>query len=129
MGSSFRFDKHYTREEARALLPEIQGWLRRLALLKERMDKLSATVERLMKEGHDRGGKTVEEYCEVQAEAIQLVGEFEKRQILVKDLGRGLIDFPAIIGGEEVFLCWEEGEEDIEFWHHLDDGYAGRERL
>jgi hypothetical protein len=47
----------------------------------------------------------------------------------LKDLERGLIDFPAIIGGKEVFLCWEQDEEDIEFWHDLDAGYAGRERL
>jgi len=40
-----------------------------------------------------------------------------------------LIDFPAIIGGNEVFLCWEQDEEDIEFWHDLESGYAGRERL
>ena len=40
-----------------------------------------------------------------------------------------LIDFPAIIGGREVFLCWEQDEDDIEFWHDIDAGYAGRERL
>ena len=51
------------------------------------------------------------------------------REIQVKDLERGLIDFPAIIGGKEVFLCWEQDEEDIEHWHDLDTGYAGREKL
>ena len=42
---------------------------------------------------------------------------------------RGLVDFPAILAGREVFLCWEQDEEDIEFWHDLASGYAGRERL
>ena len=55
--------------------------------------------------------------------------EFQKREIQIKDLDRGLIDFPAILGGKEVFLCWEQDEEDIEFWHDLNSGYAGRERL
>ena len=55
--------------------------------------------------------------------------EFDSRQIQVKDIERGLLDFPAIIGGREVFLCWEQDEDDIEFWHDLESGYAGRERL
>ena len=47
----------------------------------------------------------------------------------IKDLERGLIDFPAIVAGREVFLCWEQDEDDIEYWHDLDTGYAGREKL
>ncbi|MBI3881959.1 MAG: DUF2203 family protein, partial [Verrucomicrobia bacterium] len=53
----------------------------------------------------------------------------ERREIQIKDLERGLVDFPAILGGREVFLCWESGEDDIEFCHDLATGYAGRERL
>jgi hypothetical protein len=59
----------------------------------------------------------------------EVLAEFQRREIQIKDLERGLVDFPAIIGGREVFLCWELDEEDIEFWHDLDGGYAGRERL
>jgi hypothetical protein len=55
--------------------------------------------------------------------------EFERREVLVKDIERGLVDFPALIDGREVFLCWEKDETDIEFWHDLDAGYGGRERL
>jgi len=55
--------------------------------------------------------------------------EFFKREIQVKDLDRGLIDFPAMREGREVFLCWERGEDDIGFWHELETGYAGREPL
>jgi hypothetical protein len=58
-----------------------------------------------------------------------LLGEFQQREIQVKDVDRGLLDFPAIIGGREVFLCWELGEERVEFWHDLDSGYGGRERI
>ena len=55
--------------------------------------------------------------------------EFQSREIQIKDLERGLIDFPAIRGGREIFLCWEKDEEDIEYWHELDTGFAGREKL
>ena len=59
----------------------------------------------------------------------QILGEFQRRTIILKDLSRGLVDFPAIVGGREVFLCWEFGEDGIEFWHDLDSGYGGREKL
>jgi hypothetical protein len=86
-------------------------------------------VELLVSTGQDHGGPVVESYLSQRADFLQLLGEFQKRQILLKDLHRGLIDFPAVIDGREVFLCWEQGEDDIEFWHELDGGYAGRERL
>jgi hypothetical protein len=55
--------------------------------------------------------------------------EFYSRDIQIKDLERGLVDFPAFIDGNEVFLCWEESEPDIQFWHPLDAGFAGREKI
>ena len=58
-----------------------------------------------------------------------ILAEFQGRQIIIKDLARGLLDFPSIIGGKEVFLCWESDEEDIEFWHDLESGFGGREKL
>jgi len=67
---------------------------------------------------------------EVQKAGMQeILAGFQERQILIKDLTRGLIDFPAILGGKEVFLCWESDEDDIEFWHDLEAGYGGREKL
>ena len=48
---------------------------------------------------------------------------------MLRDLDRGLIDFPAVRDGEEVYLCWEEGEDEIGFWHELDAGHAGRQPL
>ena len=49
--------------------------------------------------------------------------------ILVKDLKTGLIDFPALRGDHEVYLCWKYGEESIQFWHEIDAGFAGRQSL
>jgi len=58
-----------------------------------------------------------------------LLREFSSREIMIKDLERGLVDFPSILAGREVFLCWERGEPDVEHWHDLDSGYAGREQI
>jgi hypothetical protein len=55
--------------------------------------------------------------------------EFQRREIFIKDPDRGLLDFPAVIGGKEVFLCWESDEDEVEFWHDLDSGYSCREKL
>ena len=57
------------------------------------------------------------------------LAEFQQRQIFIKDLERGLLDFPSIIGDREIFLCWEQDEESVEHWHELDSGFAGREPL
>ena len=75
------------------------------------------------------GGESVNSLVRTLVDLREVLCEFHKRDIQIKDLNRGLIDFPAIIAGREVFLCWEDGEEDIEFWHDLDAGYAGREPL
>jgi hypothetical protein len=48
---------------------------------------------------------------------------------LVKDLDDGLVDFPARRGAEEILLCWRLGEEEIAFWHGLDEGFSGRKPL
>jgi len=126
---AYRFNKHYSREEARALLPQIQNWLRRLNEQRLALEQTDARVGALRPEGQDLGGGLVNKQTRIVAEIRELLLEFHNREIMIKDLPRGLIDFPAVIGGREVFLCWEMGEQDIEFWHDIDSGYAGREPL
>jgi hypothetical protein len=126
---AYQFKKHYSLDEARALLPEIRQWLEKLKELSQRLRKLDERISSMMARGNDIGGETVNNWIRAMAEIQRIAAEFRQREILLKDLERGLVDFPAIIGGREVFLCWEEDEEDIEFWHELDTGYAGRERL
>ena len=124
-----QFSKHYTREEARGLLPQIRQWLEQMAQLHAAVQKSEERMSGLMSPGADLGGALVNKWVINITDLEALFREFQQREIQVKDIERGLIDFPAIIGGKEVFLCWEQGEEDIEFWHDLDAGYAGRERL
>jgi hypothetical protein len=125
----YRFQKHYTREEARALLPRLRQWLDLLTGLRQRLEQNDRRVTGLMTGGQDTGGETVNRSVKLIAEIKQLLQEFQDREIMIKDLERGLLDFPALMAGREVFLCWEKDETDVEFWHDLDSGYAGREPL
>ena len=124
-----QFEKHYTRDEARALLPDVKQWLGRLAHLRGEVENCEQRLAGLIAPGHDLGGGLVNVWVRRLVDMQDLLMEFFRREIQIKDLDRGLIDFPSFIGAKEVFLCWEQGEEDIEFWHDLDSGYAGRERL
>lgn len=123
------FKKHYTVEEARALLPEIRQWLGELNQLRQRVEQLENRLEHIVSGGGDAGGDSVNELIRGLCGIRRLLLKFHVREIQIKDLERGLIDFPAIVAGREVFLCWEQDEDDIEYWHDLDTGYAGREKL
>jgi hypothetical protein len=63
------------------------------------------------------------------AEVARCVTRLQELGILVKDLDRGLVDFPALRGDEEVLLCWEVGEDEVGYWHGLEEGFAGRKPL
>ena len=58
-----------------------------------------------------------------------LVHRILETDVLIKDINTGLLDFPALRNGQEVYLCWQFGEEDIAFWHEVDAGYAGRQSI
>ncbi len=124
-----RFDKHYSVSEARALLPQVRRWLDRLVQLRAELANQEQTLSPKLAAGYDLGGTIVDAHVRTLADIREILLEFYQREIQVKDLERGLIDFPALIDGKEVFLCWEQAEEDIQFWHELDAGYAGRQRL
>jgi len=126
---AYQFTKHYTRDEARALLPKIREWLAQLEVLRASLRKHDQRVGTMLDAGTDRGGQTVNDWVRTMADIQRVLEEFRSREIHIKDPDRGLIDFPAILGGKEVFLCWEPGEADIEHWHDLESGYGGRSPL
>ena len=125
----YQFEKHYTREEAQALVPQLRQWLERLNRLREDLQRFEKRLSGMTDQGHDVGGDTVNSWIRALADMQQILAEFQRREIFIKDIARGLIDFPAIINGREVFLCWESDEETVEFWHDLETGFSGRERL
>ena len=124
-----RIKKHYTLEEANGLLPQIRLWLDRLNRVREELHRYEQRLSGLTEQGNDIGGETVNKWIRSLADTQELLAEFQKREIFIKDLERGLLDFPAIIGDKEVFLCWEQDEDAVEFWHDLETGFGGRERL
>jgi hypothetical protein len=125
----YRFTKHYTREEAQTLVPQLRAWLTELNRLREEAERYDKRLGGLNTEGQDTGGETVNNWIRALAAMQSLLAEFQRREIIIKDLSRGLVDFPALIGGKEVFLCWESDEDTVEFWHDLETGYGGREKL
>lgn len=124
-----RFHKHYSLQEARELLPQVRKWLDKLMKFRRELQKHDEVMDEKMSGGADLGGPEVNAWVRCMAEIKGVLLEFFEREIQVKDLDRGLIDFPAYMEGQEVFLCWQKGEKDIEFWHDLEAGFAGRKRI
>ena len=75
--------------------------------------------------GGEPGRAVSEAFLELRSALIEL----QAMEVVLRDLDRGLVDFPSIREGEEIYLCWEEGEERIGFWHDPDTGFAGRQPL
>lgn len=126
---SHRFEKHYSREEATALLPQLRVWLDRVKELRATLAQCELRLDGLRGGGEDLGGDLVGRWIKAIAGLKEVLDEFQRREIFIKDIERGLLDFPALIGGREVFLCWERDEESVEHWHDLESGYSGREPL
>ncbi|MCX6895109.1 MAG: DUF2203 domain-containing protein [Verrucomicrobia bacterium] len=124
-----RFKKHYSREEATALLPQIRVWLGRVGELRATLGQCDQRLGGLRGGGDDLGGELVGKWIKAIAGLKEVLDEFQRREIFIKDIERGLIDFPAIVAGREVFLCWEHDEESVEHWHDLNSGFSGREPL
>lgn len=127
----------FTVGEANELLSE----LRPLAeeLVARRRALAEAAESRAAIAGHvagNGGGLQPQELVDVYAaldreasEIARLVESIQAHGVLVKDLDRGLLDFPARRGDEEILLCWQVGEDEIAWWHAADEGFAGRKPL
>jgi len=75
------------------------------------------------------GNKTLSQMVQDFEKLDALVHQILDTGVLVKDINIGLLDFSALRGGREVYLCWQYGEGDIAYWHELDSGYAGRQPI
>ena len=125
-----RHERHYTREAATAALPSVAGLLATMRDARERLtdtEVRGALSEAAPTNGGGPPGRHVSKaFLELRDAAARL----REMDIVVRDLDRGLVDFPGVIDGREVYLCWvETEEEEIGFWHELDAGFAGREPL
>lgn len=130
--------RYFTLREAEALLPVVRSRLEsainsrtELAAIDSEMQELTARIN--LSGGIEINPGEVARRKFHRASLVQSIEE-EVEQIqssgcLVKDLDSGLLDFPALIGDDEVYLCWKLGEPRIEWWHRVEDGFAGRRRI
>ena len=128
-GTELIHERHFTKEEANALLPQLTALL---SQLREAKDELTDTdAHEALSEaaptngGGDQGRQVGIAFLEVR----RLLETLEGGGLVLRDIDRGLIDFPALIDGREVYLCWELGEDEVGYWHDLEGGYGGREPL
>ena len=121
--------RHYTLEDANAALGWVQDAIATLRTAREGLSDEEAR-EALAEAGPQNGGG---DPGRVVSEAfLQLrdaLARLQEAEVVLRDLDRGLVDFPAIRDDREVYLCWLEGEDEIGYWHDLEAGFAGREPL
>ena len=130
-------ERYFTPEEANALLEEVRPIAEALVAHRRVMAAAATKQARLVQRIAGNGGdfdpqepRTIEEQFKREGDAVAYCAEqLEALGVLVKDLDRGLVDFPALRDGEDVLLCWEVGEDEIAFWHGVDEGFAGRKPL
>ena len=125
-----RHERHYTPEEAAAALGEVGELLTAMRDARERLT--DAEVREALSEAapSNGGGSPGRHVSEAFLQLRDAASRLRELEVVLRDLDRGLADFPAVRDGREVYLCWVEREEEsIGYWHDLDAGYAGREPL
>ena len=130
-------NRQFTLEEANALLPWLEERFQQMGPVRDQLEgkqeELLGLLRRRRSNGHS---SSEEEITQAQREVNRLTRELQRlleevtqRGIVVRDVGRGLVDFPSQREGREVHLCWLRGELEIGWWHETYTGFAGRQRI
>ena len=130
-------DRYFTAAEANELLPIVRPLVQRMVSHRRALAVATVRHARIAAKIAGNGGgvdpheidrlqATVEAEAQAVADAVE---ELQRLGLQVKDLDEGLVDFPALRRDEEVLLCWRLGEEEVAFWHTVDEGFAGRRPL
>jgi hypothetical protein len=124
--------KVFTIEEANALLPTMRSILPKIQRAHRRLFSYHEEAKKAA-DGAEQGGGGLADgmrYAEILIELTNQIGEIEALGVQLKDVDRGLVDFPSLRDGRVVLLCWQIGEGDeLEYWHDVDAGFAGRTPL
>jgi hypothetical protein len=130
--------RYFTLEEAEQKLPEVEQALREALVHRAEYQKASDQLEKDLERIRSAGGSRVNpgpllalrSTRDTSAVALKAALErIEEAGAMVKDLDIGLIDFLAQYRGQDVCLCWKLGEDRIEFWHGLEEGFRGRKPI
>ena len=120
------------------MLPQVRDWMREAVAMKSQYDEAERAVQSLSMRITMMGGivvnreRAAEDIARRDAAGQRLRGvleNFEQSGVLVKDLDKGLVDFPTLFRGEEGYLCWKVDEASIQFWHGTHEGFAGRKAI
>jgi hypothetical protein len=130
--------KRFTLVEAQSLIPEVDRMLRQALESKTAYEEAERAIQEFNERVMMMGGVMVDRHRALEnkarrdSAAAQLRAAIEGVQgtgCLIKDLEIGLVDFPTLLRGVEVYLCWKLGEAGIEFWHGVDEGFRGRKPI
>ncbi|HEY8997303.1 MAG TPA: DUF2203 domain-containing protein [Edaphobacter sp.] len=130
--------KTFTLDEAQSLLPVLEALLRRAQEKGRVCAEIEVELDQLRQQIALNGGMHVDvtraarrraERDKALQETKDALGEMESIGVQIKDLEKGLLDFPCLLEGKTVLLCWKLGETEIGFWHSVEDGFAGRKPL
>ena len=129
--------KYFTLEQANAMLPLVRAIVKDLSeLSRDVIDRRERLAHLLAGRDGDASDIYREELAQTEEELEkdgqrlrEYVEELQRLGIEPKNGPEGLVDFPALIDGREVYLCWKLGEPEVLFWHELEAGFAGRQSL
>jgi hypothetical protein len=121
--------RHFTREEADTMLSTLAPLLEELRQAKNSLTDAEAHEALTEASAGNGGGSEGRQVGEAFLQVRGLLSAVQEMGVVVKDIDRGLVDFPAVRKGREVYLCWQLGEESVGYWHELDGGFRGRQPL
>ena len=122
-------ERHFTAEQATEALVHVKPLLQRLRDARDLLTDEQAHEALSDAAPTNGGGEAGTQVGEAFLEVRRLLLALGEGGIVVRDIDRGLIDFPALLEQREVYLCWELGEDEVAWWHDLDSGYRGRQPL
>ena len=122
--------RFFTVEEARQLLPVLKKLVGRAIFLSARLREQQDVVQSLADAAsNNTGSPEGTAYLETLIQLENYLHQIQDTGCVVKSVEEGLVDFPHLKEGREVYLCWKHGEGDIRYWHEVDAGFAGRTPL
>jgi hypothetical protein len=122
-------ERHFTVAQANEALAHVKPLLQKLRDARDLLTDEQAHEALTDSAPSNGGGEAGTQVGEAFLEVRRLLLTLQEAGIVVRDIDRGLIDFPSISDDREVYLCWELGEDEIGWWHELDTGYGGRQPL
>lgn len=121
--------KLFTVAEANALLPVVREILKRIQTARRKLASYRNETKAAAAQAEQGGGGFGDglRYADLLIDLTSQTSELEGLGVQLKDFDRGLVDFPSLRDGRVVLLCWQIGEGDeVEWWHDVEDGFAGR---